>query len=98
MFNCSLLGRLLRVDLILYFKMPSVCPSVSATVSASINLLPSDSLHCCDQYIRCQRSLAVNPLTMSGSPSHRGSLRRVSRSQVTHTDIKLQLLDVRDDS
>ena len=87
MFNCSLLGRLLRVDLILYFKMPSVCPSVSATVSASINLLPSDRLRCCDRYIRCQRSLAVTPLTMSRSPSHRGSVRTVSRSQVTHVPI-----------
>ena len=51
--------------------MPSVCLSVSATVSASINLLPSDRLCCCDRYIRCQRSLAVKPLTMSRSPSHR---------------------------
>jgi len=43
--------------------------------------------------------LAVKPLTMSGSPSHRGSVRRVSRSQVTHVPIsKLQLLDVRDNS
>jgi len=72
---------------ILYFKMPSICPSVSATVSASINPLPSDRLRCCDPYIRCQRSLAVKPLTMSGSPSHRGSVRRVSRSQVTHVPI-----------
>jgi len=67
---------------ILYFKMPSVCPSVSSTVSASINPLPSDRLRCCDRYIRCQRSLAVKPLAMSGSPSHRGSVRRVSRSQL----------------
>jgi len=67
--------------------MPSVCPSVSATVSASINRLPSDKLRCCDRYIRCQRSLAVKPLTMSGSPSHRGSVCRVSRSQVTHVPI-----------
>jgi len=73
--------------IILYFKMPSVCPSVSATVSASINPLPSDRLRCCDRYIRCQRSLAVKPLTMSGSPSHRGSVRRISRSQVTHVPI-----------
>jgi len=35
-----------------------------------INPLPSESrLPCCDRYIRCQRSLAVKPLTMSGSPS-----------------------------
>jgi len=34
-----------------------------------INPLPSDRLRCCDRYIRCQRSLAVKPLTMSGSPS-----------------------------
>jgi len=46
--------------IILYFKMPSICPSVSATVSASINPLASDRLHCCHRYIRCQRSLAVN--------------------------------------
>ena len=52
-----------------------------------INPLPSDRLRCCDRYIRCQRSLAVKPLTMSGSPSHRGSVRRVSRSQVTHVPI-----------
>ena len=64
--------------------MPSICPSVSATVSASINPLPSNRLRCCDRYIRCQQSLAVKPLTMSGSPSHRGSVHRVSRSQVTH--------------
>ena len=56
-------------------------------VSESINPLPSDRLRCCDRYIRCQRSLAVKPLTMSGSPSHRGSVRRVSRSQVTHVPI-----------
>jgi len=37
--------------------------------------------------IRCQRSLAVKPLTMSGSPSHRGSVHRQSRSQVTHVPI-----------
>ena len=37
--------------------------------------------------IRCRRSLAVKPLTMSGSPSHRGSVRRASRSQVTHVPI-----------
>jgi len=72
---------------ILYFIMPSFCPSVSATVSASINPLPSDRLRCCDRYIRCQRSLAIKPLTMSGSPSHRGSVHRVSRSQVTHVPI-----------
>jgi len=64
--------------------MPRICPSVSATVSASINPLPSNRLRCCDRYIRCQLSLAVKPLTMSGSSSHRGSVRRVSRSQVTH--------------
>jgi len=44
----------------------SVClcqaASVCATVSASINPLPSDRLRCCDRYIRCQRSLAVKPL------------------------------------
>jgi len=34
-----------------------------------INPLPSDRLCCCNRYIRCQRSLAVKPLTMSGSPS-----------------------------
>jgi len=35
-----------------------------------INPLPSESrLHCCDRCIRCQRSLAVKPLTVSGSPS-----------------------------
>jgi len=56
-------------------------------VSESINTLPSDRLGCCNRYIRCQRSLAVKPLTMSGSPSHRGSVRRVSRSQVTHVPI-----------
>ena len=43
-------------------KIGSICPSVSATVSASINPLPSDRLHCCDWYIRCQRLLAVKPL------------------------------------
>ena len=57
---------------ILYIIMPSVCPFVCATVSASINPLPSDRLRCCDRYIRCQRSLAVKLLMMSGSPSHRG--------------------------
>jgi len=31
-------------------------------VSVSINPLPSYRLHCCDRYIRCQRSLAVKPL------------------------------------
>ena len=36
--------------------------SVCATVSASINPLPSDRLRCCDRYIRCQRSLAVKQL------------------------------------
>jgi len=43
-------------------KRLSVCVR-SATVSASINPLPSDRLRCCDRYIRCQRSLAVKPLT-----------------------------------
>jgi len=71
----------------LFIKIRSVCPSVSAMVSESINPLPSDRLRCCDRYIRCQRSLAVKPLTMSGSLSHRGSVRRVSRSQVTHAPI-----------
>ena len=87
--RCSLqlYEKELRRQAILYFKMPSVCLSVSATVSASINPLPNDRLRCCDRYIRCQRSLAVKPLTMSGSPSHRGSVRRVSRSQVTHVSI-----------
>jgi len=56
-------------------------------VSENINPLPSDRLRCCDRYIRCQRSLAVKQLTMSGSPSHRGSVRRVSRSQATHVPI-----------
>jgi len=40
-------------------KIGNVCPSVCATVSASINPLPSDRLCCCDRYIRCQRSLAI---------------------------------------
>jgi len=44
----------------------SVClcqaASVCATVSASINPLPSVRLRCCDRYIRCQRLLAVKPL------------------------------------
>ena len=53
----------------------------------TFNPLPSDRLRCCDRYIRCQRSLAVKPLTMSGSPSHRESVCRVSRSQVTHVPI-----------
>jgi len=48
---------------ILYFKIPSVCPSVSATVSASINPLPSDRLRCCDRYIWCHRLLTVKPLS-----------------------------------
>jgi len=69
-------------------KIGSVCPSVCATFSASINPLPSDRLRCCDRYIRCQRSLAVKPLNswpaISGSPSRRGSVRRVSRYQFTH--------------
>jgi len=56
-------------------------------VSESINPLHSNRLRCCDRYIRCQRSLAVKPLTMSGFPSRRGSVRRVSRSQVTHVPI-----------
>ena len=46
----------------LYINIGSVCPSVCATVSASINPLPSDRLRCCDRCIRCQRSLAVKPL------------------------------------
>ena len=43
--------------------MPSVCPFVCDTVSASINPLPSDRLCCCDRYIRCHRLLAVKPLS-----------------------------------
>ena len=43
-------------------KRLSVSRSVCATVSVSINPLPSDRLCCCDRYIRCQRSLAVKPL------------------------------------
>jgi len=54
----------------LYIKIGSVCPSVCATVSASINPLPSDRLRCCDRYIRCQRSLAVKPL--NSRPAARG--------------------------
>jgi len=46
----------------LYIKIGSVCPSVCATISASINHLPRDRLRCCGRYIRCQRSLAVKPL------------------------------------
>jgi len=72
----------------MYIKIGSVCPSVCGTVSASINPLPSDRLRCCDLYFRCQRSLAVKPLNsrpaMSGSPSHKGSVRRVSRYRFTH--------------
>ena len=72
----------------IYIKIGSVCPSVCATVSTSINPLPSDRLRCCDQYIHCQQSLAVKPLNsrpaMSGSPSHRGSVRRMSTYQFTH--------------
>jgi len=71
----------------LFIKIRSVCPSVCAMVSESINPLLSDRLRCCDRYIRCQWSLAVKPLTMSGSPSHRGCVRRVSRYQVTHVPI-----------
>jgi len=78
---------LCRVRYNLFIKIRSVCPSVCAMVSESINPLPSDRLRCCDRYIRCQRSLAVKSLTMSGSPSHRRSVRRVSRSQVTHVPI-----------
>jgi len=53
---------------ILYFKkIRSVCPSVSAMVSASINPLPSDRLRCCDRYIRCHRLLAVKPLEVQGN-------------------------------
>jgi len=56
--------------------------SVCATVSASINPLSSDRLRCCDRYIPCQRSLAVKPLNsrpaMSGSLSHRWSVRRMN--------------------
>ena len=73
--------------LYLFIRIRSVCPFMCAMVSESINPLPSDRLRCCDRYIRCQRSLAVKPLTMSGSPSHRGSVRRVSRFQVTHVPI-----------
>ena len=58
-FNCSVLNILLT----LYFEMPSICPSVSATVSSSINPLPSDRLRCCDRHIRCHRLLAVKPLS-----------------------------------
>jgi len=39
-------------------KIGSVCPSVCATVSGSINPLPSEGLRFCDWYIRCQWSLA----------------------------------------
>jgi len=46
----------------LYIKIESVCPSVCATVSESINPLPSDRLCCCDRYIPCQQSLAVKLL------------------------------------
>ena len=64
----------------------SVClcqaASVWATVSASINPLPSDRLRCCDRYIRCQRSLAVKPLYTRSTrdadrPSHRPPLTAV---------------------
>jgi len=82
-----LLPSRLNVGSDLFIKIRSVCLSVCAMVSESINPLPIDRLRCCDRYIRCQRSLAVKPLTMSGSPSHRGSVRTVSRFQVTHVPI-----------
>ena len=58
----------------LYIKIGSVCPSVCATVSASINPLPSDRLRCCDRYIRCQRSLVVKPLTTRDGPEGRAGV------------------------
>jgi len=51
----------------LLIKIGSVCPSVCAMVSESINPLPSDRLRCYDRYIRCQRSLAVKLL--NGRPA-----------------------------
>jgi len=55
----------------------------------ALTLYPcSDRLRCCDRYVRCQQSLAVKPLNsrpaMSGSPSQRRSVRRVSRYYFTH--------------
>jgi len=65
----------------------SVClcqaASVCATVSASINPLPSDRLRCCNRYIWCQQSLAVKPLNNRPAigdavrPSHRPPLMAV---------------------
>ena len=72
-----------RFNAYLFIKIRSVCPSVCAMVSESIKPLPSDRLRCCDRYIRCQRSLAVKPLTMSGVSLSQGKCGRVSRSQVT---------------
>jgi len=76
------------------------CPCVCAAVSASNNpLLSSDRLRYCDRYTRCQQSLAVKPLTsrpaMSGSQSHRGSVRRVSRYQFTHVRYRTAAAGVR---
>ena len=59
---------------------------LASVMEFGFNPLPSDRLRCCDRYIRCQRSLAIKPLNsrpaMSGSPSHRGSVRRVSRCRL----------------
>jgi len=71
--------------MILYFKMPSLCPCPLRSQRA-LTLYPATGCATATD-IWCQRSLAVKPLTMSGSPSHRGSVRRVSRSHVTHVPI-----------
>jgi len=70
--TCLDSGRIVEVDL--YMKVGSVCPSVCTTVSSSINPLPSDRLRCYDRYIhriiRCQRSLAVK--TLNSRPAMSG--------------------------
>ena len=80
--------------------MPSVCPSVSATVSAGINPLPSDRLRCCDRYIRCHQLLAVKRLSPREHAGRRlgkgGTLGSVQTERHPITVLKLQPLEPSD--
>jgi len=60
LFNFYTIHELQKADNKIYILKSEA--SVCATVSASINPLPSNRLRCCDQYIQCQRLLAVKPL------------------------------------
>jgi len=96
--TCLDSGRIVEVDL--YMKVGSVCPSVCTTVSSSINPLPSDRLRCYDRYIhriiRCQRSLAVKTLNswpaMSGPHLTREVCVEWAGIGLPMYDIGLQLL------